>query len=483
MDSLHVSRARFPGRDSTRLKLDFNLLVGDPGVMASIAQIEVPAEEMSVNRRIFRAALSVAGAGVLVKGMAMLKEVAVADVYGRSDAMDAFLIAMLIPGLMINLISESMNQALVPTLIRVRQRWGERQAQELLSSSMLWMCVLLAATSAAMALSARGLFPLLASHFSGAKLDLSVRLFYALLPMVLITGVATNCTAVLNTVDRFGLPALAPILIPATILAGTLLLGGRLGIWAVVYASLAGALVHALVVAWMMNAHGYRFRLHWYGMNEASREVAHQYGPILLSSVVASGGLVVDQLMAAQLPAGSVSALAYANRFVSVVLLLQAGAISTAVTPYFSRMIAEEDWAGCRHTLRVWVGITALVSVPLAAALIGGSHMLIRITFQHGVFGTHDTGVVAPVLAMYAIQIPFFVCSRVFYRFLLAMRRTDLILYCGMINLVLDIVLNLVLMRWFGIAGIALATSLWTVSTFFFLWYWTARLLPRSATR
>jgi len=121
--------------------------------------------------------------------------------------------------------------------------------------------------------------------------------------------------------------------------------------------------------------------------------------------------------------------------------------------------------------------------LPLAAVLIGGSHMLIRVTFQHGVFGTKDTGIVAPVLAMYAIQIPFFVCSRVFYRFLVAMRRTDLILYCGLMNLGLDIVLNLVLMRWFGVAGIALATSLWAVSTFFFLWYWTARLLPRAATR
>jgi putative peptidoglycan lipid II flippase len=457
--------------------------VGDADTVASIAQIEPLVKGVSVNRRIFRAAMSVAAAGVLVKIVAMLKEIAVAGVYGRSDAMDAFLIAMLIPGLLVNLISESMNQALVPTLIRVRTRFGERQAQELLSSSMLWMCVLLAATSAAMALGARGVFPLIASHFPPAKLDLSVRLFYALLPMVLITGVATNCTAVLNTFDRFALPALAPVLIPATILAGTLLLGGRLGIWAVVYASVVGALVHALVVAGMMNAHGYKFRLQWYGMTEATREVAHQYGPILLSSVVASGGLLVDQLMAALLPAGSVSALAYANRFVSVVLLLQAGAISTAVTPYFSRMIAAEDWAGCRHSLRVWVGITALISVPLAAALIGGSHMLIRVTFQHGVFGTHDTGVVAPVLAMYAIQIPFFVCSRVFYRFLVAMRRTDLILYCGMINLGLDIVLNLVLMRWFGVAGIALATSLWTVSTFLFLWYWTARLLPRVATR
>jgi putative peptidoglycan lipid II flippase len=99
------------------------------------------------------------------------------------------------------------------------------------------------------------------------------------------------------------------------------------------------------------------------------------------------------------------------------------------------------------------------------------------------VFGPRDTEVVTPVLAMYAIQIPFFICSRVFYRFVIAMRRTDLILYCGIVNLGLDIVLNLILMRWFGVAGIALATSLWTVSTFLFLWYWTWRLLPRVASQ
>jgi putative peptidoglycan lipid II flippase len=436
----------------------------------------------SINRRIFRAAASVTAAGMLVKIIATLKEIAVAGAYGRSDAMDAFLAAALIPGLLINLISESMNQALVPTLIRVREREGHDRAQELLSSSMLWMCVLLAAVSAAMALGARGFFPLIASNFAAAKLDLSVRIFYALLPVVLITGIATNCTAVLNTFDRFAWPALAVAINPVIVIAGALLLSGHLGIWAMVYATLGGALLHAAVVAGMMDLHGYRFRLRWHGMNEATREVAQQYGPVLLSGVVASGGLLVDQSMAAMLPAGSVSALVYANRFVSVVLTLLAGAVSTAVTPYFSRMIALGDWAGCRHTLRTWVRLTALVSAPIALALIAGAHPLIRFTLQHGAFSSGDTAVVAPVLMMYAIQIPFFVCSRVFYRFLVAMRRTDLIFYCGTLNLVLDIVLNLILMRWFGVAGIALATSLWTVSTFLFLWYWTRRLLPAATT-
>ena len=143
--------------------------------MSSIPQIERIFHGGSVNRRIFRAAASVTAAGILVKIVATFKEIAVAGVYGRSDAMDAFLAAALIPGLLINLISESMNQALVPTLIRVREREGHDRAQQLLSSSMLWMCVLLAAASAVMALAARGFFPLIASHFPAAKLDLSVR--------------------------------------------------------------------------------------------------------------------------------------------------------------------------------------------------------------------------------------------------------------------------------------------------------------------
>ncbi|MGA2808518.1 MAG: murein biosynthesis integral membrane protein MurJ [Terracidiphilus sp.] len=435
----------------------------------------------SVNRRIFRAALSVTAAGILVKIVATFKEFAVAGVYGRSDAMDAFLAAFLIPNLLINLISESMNQALVPTLVRVREQEGHERAQELLSSAMVWVCLLLTGATAVMALAARGFFPLIAWSFPAAKLELSIRLFYALLPVVLITGIATNCTAVLNTFDRFAIPALAPMATPAAIVLGALLLGGRLGIWAVVYSTLAGALVHALVVGWMMERHGYRLRLLWHGTTEATREVARQYGPVLLSGVVASGGLLVDQSMAARLPAGSVSALAYANRFVSVVITLLAGAVSSAVVPHFSRMIAHRDWSACRQTIKTWVGLTALVSTPIALALVTGSHLLIRLTFQHGVFGPHDTALVTPVLAMYAIQIPFFVCSRVFYRFLVAMRRTDLIFYCGLINLALDVLLNLVLMRWFGVAGIALATSLWTISTFLFLWYWTWKLLPVSS--
>jgi putative peptidoglycan lipid II flippase len=422
--------------------------------MSDLPQIELPSSlhrpglhRLSINRRIFRAAVLVTLAGVLVKVVATAKEFVVAGVFGRSDAMDAFLIAFLIPGLLVNLFSESMNQALIPTLVRVRGEEGKAKAQELLSSAMLWMCGPL-------------LFPLLVRHFSVGKMTLTEHLFYGLVPTVLIAGVASNCTAVLNTFEKFALPALAPIATPLTIILGAWLMAPRLGIWSLVYANLVGALVHALLMIWMMHAHGYRFHLLWHGASPAMREVAGQYGPILLSGLVASGGLLVDQGMAATLPSGSVSTLVYANRFVSVVLNLLAGAIATAVTPYFSEMVARKDWAGCRHTLNTYVRITAMISIPVMVAMIAGSRLLVRLTLQHGAFSAADTAAVAPVQAMYAIQLPF------------------LILYCGMLNLILDVVLNVLCMRWYGVAGIALATSLWTISTFGFLCFWTYRLLP-----
>jgi len=46
---------------------------------------------------------------------------------------------------------------------------------------------------------------------------------------------------------------------------GVLVLNGRFGIWAMVYSTLAGALIHTAVVTRMMNAQGYRLSLRWYG--------------------------------------------------------------------------------------------------------------------------------------------------------------------------------------------------------------------------
>ena len=433
-------------------------------------------------QKILRAAASVTVAGIVVKLVATVKEMMVAGAYGRSDAMDAFLAAFLIPNLLVNVIAESMNQALMPTLVRVRLQQGQKQARELLSHSMFRMVLLLGIVSVAMAATARFLIPLMGWSFPAAKIELSLRIFWVLLPTIVLTGIATNCAAVLNTLERFALPALAPALVPLCVAAGSIALHRQLGIWALIYFSIIGTIVHVGVLAWSIGTRGYPLRFTRTKPTAASAEVTRQYGPVLLSSVVASGGLLLDQAMAASLPAGSVSTMVFAGRFVGVVVTLLAGTVSSSFAPYFAIMTAQRDWPACRRTLRKGSLVTVLVAIPITIAMMMSAHLLVRVALQHGAFGARDTAAVAPVLAMFAIQIPFFAVSRVDYRFVLAMRRTDLVLYCGFVNLILDGVLDLVLMRYFGVAGLALATSLWTISTWAFLRICSRRLLRQVET-
>src|SRR5215469_12759397 len=134
--------------------------------------------------RIVGPAATVLMCTLAVKLIATGKEFVVAGVFGRSDALDAYLAALLVPALIINLVAESMSQALVPELVRVRVQRGIDAAAELVAVSLTRLCALLLAVCAAAALSAAWWVRCVGWNFPTAKLSLTLHLFYGLLPSV-----------------------------------------------------------------------------------------------------------------------------------------------------------------------------------------------------------------------------------------------------------------------------------------------------------
>src|SRR6185295_780234 len=92
----------------------------------------------SINRRIFKAMVTVGGLSIIVKLAATLKEIAFARRFGASDELDAFLIAFLLPAVVMNIAAGSFNAALIPTYIEVRDRDGRDAAGRLFASVMVW---------------------------------------------------------------------------------------------------------------------------------------------------------------------------------------------------------------------------------------------------------------------------------------------------------------------------------------------------------
>lgn len=86
----------------------------------------------SVNRQIFSAVFTVGLFTGFVKLTTIAKEVIVAWRFGTNEQLDAFLIALIVPGFAINVVAESLNAALIPTYIRVREQEGTKAAHRLL---------------------------------------------------------------------------------------------------------------------------------------------------------------------------------------------------------------------------------------------------------------------------------------------------------------------------------------------------------------
>jgi putative peptidoglycan lipid II flippase len=431
----------------------------------------------STNRKIFRAALTIGLVSTVAKGGAILKDLVVAHVFGRSDALDAFLIAFLVPSFVLALVMSSLGSALIPVLVETRQKRGAEAEQKLLSSMMFLSMSVLTLIAAVLGFFAPFYLRLLGSSFSTPKLLLTREILYCLMPFMVFSGLATFVSGVLSAYKKFALPALVPIATPLITIAAILLAPKSWSVFTLAIGVVAGGFLEAAILLRLLKTCGMRFHLRWNGLDSDVRRVLGQYAPVLAGSLLMCSTTVVDQAMAAMLPSGSVAALSYANKIVSLIVAIGAAALSTAALPYFSHMVAEQDWAGCRHTLKRYTALTLATTVPLTLALIALSHPLIRLIFQRGAFTAVDTDLVSRAQICYFIQLPFYMCGMLFVRFLSSIRRNDVLMYGSAISLALDISLNLVLMRKMGIAGIALSTSLVYVVAFVILGGLSMRLL------
>src|SRR2546430_3017409 len=220
----------------------------------------------STNRRILAAILTGGGFGVVVKVTATLKELAVAYRFGTGDAVDAFLIAFLIPTLVINVVAGSLTAAFTPVYIEVRETQGSSAARRLFRSVTTGGLGLVLVVTGVLLVLTPFTARFLAGSFSPEKLALTRWLFFLLLPVVLLNAVITTWSAVLNAEERFASAALAPVCVPLLTLGMVLLAGRTWGIYSLALGTVCGSAAQCAVLAAALVRQGMPVLPRWDGI-------------------------------------------------------------------------------------------------------------------------------------------------------------------------------------------------------------------------
>lgn len=432
----------------------------------------------TINERIFGAMVTVGIAVVILRLLGVAREIVVAGFFGVGSAVDAFIIAMILPTVLLNSVVKSVPSAMMPLYVKERKETGSEAASNFFGGVLALSIPVFLVFSLLIAFFGGPIVTWIGKELPSESIALARNLLYWVSPVVFFTGIRVLIGGLLNAEKKFGVAAIAPSFTSIAIICGVVFYADELGAYTLGIGTVAGALLELCLLVMMCRAKKVKIALYWRGMTDLLRDVITKFWPLAFGSLLLTGNVIVDQTMAATLGPGSVSSLRFGNLVTLSIVGFGAEAIATAIFPYYSDMVANKQWRALRSTLFTYARLLALVTIPLTAVIVLFSQDIISVLFERGQFDQSDTTLVASVQLYYALQIPFHLVAILAARLILALQKNTVLMWGTTISLVVNVVLNAVFMKSMGAAGIALSTACVNAIACAYLWYMLKRLLP-----
>jgi len=387
----------------------------------------------------------------------LVKTIAVTHYFGTSAEMDAFAAAVLVPNLLGALLAGSASAGLVPALTFAERR-GAQQRADTYRTSFVMLVGACAVATAALAIFARQIVHMVAPAFAGDRLAIAERLGPAASLLFLLGGIYAFASAELLSRKRYFLVAAAPAISTVLSLLGILMFHSR-GAAVLVWALVVGLAVQALVVsvpAWLASAGG-RFT-HWHD-SLVARALSTQLTLLAVSSIGVTNSFV-DQVIASLLPTGNLSALTYASSLNGVGMQLIVMSMGWVALPHLAELAAAADISRLRQKVRSCVITAVMMAAPACLLILGVGQTAIRILFEHGRFSPNSTRLVYLAWAGYSLGLVPASIGMMASRVANALHENWLLFRVGIALLIVNAILDYVLMRAVGLAGITLSTSI-----------------------
>jgi putative peptidoglycan lipid II flippase len=430
----------------------------------------------------WRSTVLVTAGALLGRLLGVGREGVFAHAYGASSVTDAYLVAVLIPTLVQNVVAGgTLQAAFVPLLAEEAARNGRAAAARLTADLNLLTLALLGIVTAAVALLAVPIVRLTALGFAPSTVALAAELLRWCSVLILMNGFLALVLGALNTFGEFGTTAALSPLLNTVQIAAIVVLAPTLGIYAAVVGLLAGTVAQCLAQTRPLRRHGIHLMRPRYAPG-IWRRLMPAFVPAALASLVAQGNPLVDKAVGSFLDPGSITQLNYADLFAGSVAIVTTS-VALVAFPTLAAALADGDHPRAFAVLQQSVHTNLLVAVPMAFLIGVFAPDLVRGVYGWGRVPASDLHQIALCVAAYAVGIP---CTGLFYLLLRAcysVKRAGAALYLSLGYFLLHAAAAAALAPRLQAPGLALATSGTAVLTGLGGWFLLRNDLLRSAGR
>ena len=410
---------------------------------------------------------------MLSRILGLARDIIFARVIGAEALADVFFVAFKIPNFFRRLFAEgAFAQAFVPVLGEYRQNGSQAALKQLINRVFGTLGMALLVLTLVIVVAA----PFFAALFAPKwylndpfKFNATAEMLRITFPYLLFISMTGVAGGILNSYDRFAVPAFTPVLLNMSLIFAALIAAPWFDqptyalAWGVFA---AGAIQFCFQLPFLARVHMLPIPVvDW--RHPGVKKILKLMGPAIFGVSVSQINLMLDTMLATFLPTGSVSWLYYSDRLSELPLGVFAVAIATVILPNLSRHHAASSVEAYSQTLDWALRMVLLIAVPAAAALMLLAEPILATLFLYGeVMTPRDMSMASLSLRAYSLGLIAFMLIKVLAPGFFARQDMRTPVRIGVIAMVSNMFLNLILViplhfYWqVGHVGLALATSL-----------------------
>ncbi len=416
-------------------------------------------------QRLVKSTSTVAGFTLLSRILGFLRDIILAKIFGATGLFDAFVVAYKIPNFLRRLFGEgAFSQAFVPILADYRASASEEKVHSFVNHVSGTLAATVGLVVIVFEIAAPFIIMVFAPGFfhDPHRYATCVHLLRILSPYLWLIVLTAFSGAVLNTYGLFAAPAFTPVLLNIAFIGTALLWAPHTAhpIYALGFGVLIGGVAQIAVQLPFLKKIGLIPRFVLGFCHSGTKRVMKRMVPALFGVSVAQISLLVDNVFASFLPAGSISWLYYSDRLIYLPLGVIGVALATVVLPYLSRQHAKKDEIVFSHTLDWALRCALFIGVPSAVGLGVLAGPVLATLFHYGKFNAYDVTMTAKSLRAFSVGLPAFMLVKVLASAFYSRQNIRTPVKVAAVAMISNLVLNALLIVPLKHAGLALATSL-----------------------
>lgn len=403
------------------------------------------------------------------KLLGFVREMVMAGFFGTSYITDSYVMALAIPSIIFAGFFSAINTAYLPLYSRIAEKEGSERGLLFTSQSMNMAFVIAAVSAVAGICFSDQIVSIFASGFTGEKAELTSKFLKISFSYALFTSQVGLLEAYLRYKNVF----LAPIIIGylqnaivivvifiSAIYDHTLLAWG----WMLAY------IVQLIATRFISGKFAFKYTF-IVRFGKTAKKVAALSLPVFVGSYIHQINVFIDKTLASRLPEGSVAALNYGNLLVGLITGLTISIMMTVIYPKMTQAQALEEYQSFNKMVSTGFNLICIIAIPFSLGAMLYSQQVVQIIYERGAFDPTSTALTSTAFLFYSAGMLFTSLNILFTQTYYSIHDMKTPMVCGAIGVIINVVLNLILVRFMAHGGLALATSIASICNAGFLYY------------